>query len=348
MARENPGDVVYERPACGLDERGVPLTPKPIDGGSNVMLLRANRTGVSVRALLEKYGIETSREYKIKSRRGLNSLRSAGAPVPLKLDDGVSPLAALIYNRGDPNATNRSLLDVLREVSHVSPHTQPVLRSACPAAQRVSVKDFGAVGGCIEDSWATAAGLVNCPDDTPAFRAAFKWATEPYNKITISVPPGFYRIDGTITFSSAEMILETGAVLRRISNLTSNTDPIIRLSGTNAVLRGGGTLTTTGPSPRGVVNVGPPTIHSYSNVEFNRVEGVRIQGPGCNVTKDPQLNGSRGLGFDSSESYMKGGSACYQNSARDLLISDFDVGVYLGPDVNGNSLSNISKMVTLS
>ena len=115
MARENPGDVVYERPACGLDERGVPLTPKPIDGGSNVMLLRANRTGVSVRALLEKYGIETSREYKIKSRRGLNSLRSTGAPVPLKLDDGVSPLAALIYNRGDPNATNRSLLDVLRE-----------------------------------------------------------------------------------------------------------------------------------------------------------------------------------------------------------------------------------------
>ena len=328
MARENPGDVVYERPACGLDERGVPLTPKPIDGGSNVMLLRANRTGVSVRALLEKYGIETSREYKIKSRRGLNSLRSTGAPVPLKLDDGVSPLAALIYNRGDPNATNRSLLDVLRE--------------------RVSVKDFGAVGGCIEDSWATAAGLVNCPDDTPAFRAAFKWATEPYNKITVSVPPGFYRIDGTVTFSSAEMILETGAVLRRISNLTSNTDPIIRLSGTNAVLRGGGTLTTTSPSPRGVVNVGPPTIHSYSNVEFNRVEGVRIQGPGCNVTKHPQLNGSRGLGFDSSESYMKGGSACYQNSARDLLISDFDVGVYLGPDVNGNSLSNISKMVMLS
>ena len=84
MAKEHPGDIVYERPACGLDERGVPLSPRPIDGGSNVMLLRANRsrTDVSVRALLEEYQIQTSREYKLRSRQGLNSLRSAGAPIP--------------------------------------------------------------------------------------------------------------------------------------------------------------------------------------------------------------------------------------------------------------------------
>ena len=82
MAAEHPGAIVYERPGCDLDERGVPASPKPIDHGSNVMLLRANRTGVSVRALLRQYGIETAREYKLRSRRGLNSLRSAGMPVP--------------------------------------------------------------------------------------------------------------------------------------------------------------------------------------------------------------------------------------------------------------------------
>jgi hypothetical protein len=88
MAKENPGDVVYERPACGLDERGAPLSPAPVDGGANVMLLRVNRSGVSVRGLLERYGIETAREYKTRSRQGLNSLRGAGAPIPMKADDG--------------------------------------------------------------------------------------------------------------------------------------------------------------------------------------------------------------------------------------------------------------------
>ena len=176
----------------------------------------------------------------------------------------------------------------------------------------------GARGGCIESIYATAPA--DCPDDTPAFQAAFAWASEPFNRITVFVPPGFYRIDGTIRLSQSELILETGATLRRIANLTNCTDPIVRLEGTNAVLRGGGSLVSQNPSPRAIVNVGPPCLTCYSNVEFNLVEGVRITGAGASWSSyppaahakpvDPRLNGSRGLCFDSSESYMKGGSAC--------------------------------------
>eukprot|EP01052_Picozoa_sp_SAG31_P038682 SAG31_NODE_5215_length_2670_cov_1.691949_4_plen_112_part_00 len=86
---------------------------------------------------------------------------------------------------------------------------------------------------------------------------------------------------------------------------------------------------------------GPPCLTCYSNVEYNLVEGVRITGAGASWRNfppaahskpvDPKLNGSRGLCFDSSQTYMKGGSATYQNSARDVTVNDIDVGVYLGP-----------------
>eukprot|EP01052_Picozoa_sp_SAG31_P038683 SAG31_NODE_5215_length_2670_cov_1.691949_5_plen_190_part_00 len=149
-------------------------------------------------------------------------------------------LRSLICNHGGPHAANRSLFDVLSE--------------------RVSVRDFGAQGSC----WCSASQgsavppscLPSCPDDTPAFNAAFSWAAEPRNKITVTVPPGVYRIDSTISIAQAELVLETGATLRRIANVTNNTAPIVRLDGTNAVLRGGGELISDNPSPRGLVNVG--------------------------------------------------------------------------------------------
>eukprot|EP01052_Picozoa_sp_SAG31_P027453 SAG31_NODE_2572_length_5459_cov_3.008396_5_plen_215_part_00 len=36
-----------------------------------------------------------------------------------------------------------------------------------------------------------------------------------------------------------------------------------------------------------------------------------------------------------------GGGACYQNTVRDIQVSDIDVGVYMGPEVNGNQVSNV-------
>jgi hypothetical protein len=49
---------------------------------------------------------------------------------------------------------------------------------------------------------------------------------------------------------------------------------MVRLGGTNAVLRGGGDLISDNPAARGVVNIGPPCLTCYSNVENNLVEGV--------------------------------------------------------------------------
>ena len=96
------------------------------------------------------------------------------------------PLDQLVYNRGDANATNRSLADVLRE--------------------RVSVKDFGAVGKCGSPDAAPTHPLeASCPDETAAFLAAFAWASEPYNQITVHVPPGSYRVDGTIHVVASEL-----------------------------------------------------------------------------------------------------------------------------------------------
>ena len=71
------------------------------------------------------------------------------------------------------------------------------------------------------------------------------------------------------------------------------------------------------------------------------------------------IEGSKGMCLDSSEGFARthmckyvpdlpgcinetiGGGACYQNSVRDITVSDIDVGVYLGPEVNGNSVSNV-------
>lgn len=254
-------------------------------------------------------------------------------PLMLPLAWAQIQVADLIYKHPGPNAVNRSLFNVLQE--------------------RVSVRDFGAVGACVGISWAPPYPPSHCPDDTAAFNAAFAWAAEPFNHITVHVPPGYYRIDGTVVLggTGVEMYLETGAFLRRISNLTNCTDPLVRLEGTNGVLRGGGTLTSDNPSPRGLVNVGPPCLTCYSNAEYNLVDGVRIVGAGASwrnfppaahaAPVDSRLNGSRGLCFDSSQTYMTGGSATYQNSARDVSVQDIDVGVYLGPDVNGNLVSNI-------
>ena len=85
---------------------------------------------------------------------------------------------SLMYNSGAPGAINRSLLDVLRE--------------------HVSVRDFGAQGNC------TVKGKSNCPDATPAFAAALAAA----GGGVVYVPPGIYRIDGTIDRVPVRAVVE--------------------------------------------------------------------------------------------------------------------------------------------
>ena len=212
-------------------------------------------------------------------------------------------LDGLIYNNGAAGATNRSLVDVLRE--------------------RVSVTDFGALGNCSVKGTAC-----ECADDTAAFGAALAAS----GGGVVRVPPGSYRVDGTIELGG-ELVLEHGAMLRRIASCASATAPLVRLGATQGTLRGSGTIATENPSPRGVVNIGPANLTQYANVEFNTVQGVTLQGAGCSWTTSMPWNesrlplkGSRGLGIDSSQgwSMTHGGSestgSCYQNTVKNIRV----------------------------
>eukprot|EP01050_Picozoa_sp_SAG11_P030628 SAG11_NODE_9146_length_938_cov_1.455304_1_plen_253_part_10 len=207
-----------------------------------------------------------------------------GPPSPSAqlLADGVT------YNHGGPGAVNRTLAEVLRE--------------------HVSVKDFGAAGNC----WQTTPSGGDCLDDTAAFVAAFAWATahgHGHGPVTVHVPSGGYRIDGTLSLGG-ELVLERGATLRRIANYSGSSEPIVRLSGQHGILRGLGSLSTENPSPRGVVNVGPANLSHYDNVEFNTVADVTIigSGPSWSTGKawddiDESKAWGRGVGMDSSQGW---------------------------------------------
>jgi hypothetical protein len=154
------------------------------------------------------------------------------------LGSSPSQLNQLVYNNGAPHATNRSLWDVLRE--------------------RVSVRDFGAQNNC------TLTGS-DCADATLAFTAALAAA----GGGVVHVPPGAYRIDGTVDLGG-ELVLEKGATLRRITDRSNSTEPLVRLGATRGTLRGSGLIMTGNPSPRGLVNIGPQNLSRYGNVEFVR------------------------------------------------------------------------------
>jgi hypothetical protein len=182
-------------------------------------------------------------------------------------------------------------------------------------------------------------------DDTPSFN--FALAHHP----TLRVPPGAYRIDGTVTLGSTrQLILDAGATLIRYNvtlDGTVNTNPIIRFLGHSAAVSGSGVLEMQVASPRGIVNFGPfnLTHHPAPNLEYNSISGIYIAGAGCSFDSkghdtDVSVRGSRGVCFDSGEGYGAGGS-CYQNSVRDVTIVNVDTGVYFGKQANANSATGI-------
>ena len=206
--------------------------------------------------------------------------------------------------------------------------------------ERISVLDFGANGDCRGD---TEAGCK--VDSTAAFNNALEYAggenSSPEIWQTIYVPPGYYRIDGTITIFAQWLVIQKGARLLRKRFATDNAAPILRVAGTRGRITGGGMLLTENVSPRGVLNIGPPNLTSYENIGQNTVEGLLIAGcglPECtNVSTGPII--CTGVHMDSSEPFV--GGSCYQNNVRDVAISGVDVGVYAGKYVNANQLSGI-------
>ena len=172
---------------------------------------------------------------------------------------------------------------------------------------RPSVKDFGAVG-CVDEDSADASA---CPDDTAAFERSLKNTTG-----AVYVPKGRYRIDGTVTLGPGQhLIIDSGADLCRTNHTCSvacNVEPVVRLL-QSARLTGPGAVSSRLASPRGIVNVGPPSLHTLYNVEFNHVSDVTVSGPGLSA-HDPQgtvLNdryntstGSIAICLDSAQHYV--------------------------------------------
>ena len=129
---------------------------------------------------------------------------------------------------------------------------------------------------------------------------------------------------------------------------TPNTEPVIRISGASSLRTGQGAVSTTNPSPRGVVNIGPDTLTQKPgpNIENVQLRDIAIQGAGVSwswvhpSTSKPELNHSIGLCMDSSEP-GGGGGVNYQNTVSGVSVEDVDIGVYLGEDVNANSITDV-------
>jgi hypothetical protein len=161
----------------------------------------------------------------------------------------------------------------------------PMCRVRALRCYLYNFQDFGADRSC---HGATEEGCK--VDSTAAFQNAIDYCggedSTPESWQTIYVPPGYYRIDGTITMSGQSMVLERGAILVRRRAITMNGDPLIRIVGTNGRLTGGGTLLSENPSHRGLLNIGPTNLTVYNNIEFNVVAGIHIHGAGTAAAED--------------------------------------------------------------
>ena len=199
-------------------------------------------------------------------------------------------------------------------------------------------------------------------DSTAAFANALEYAggedSSPETWQTVFVPPGYYRIDGTVTVGGQWLVIQKGARLLRKRFATDNAAPILRVAGSHGRVTGGGVLVTENVSPRGVLNIGPANLTTYNNIGANTVEGLSIMGSGLsecvNRSAGPVI--CTGVHMDSSEPFV--GGSCYQNNVRgkpnllclfqtnclelhtrcheprvghtDLEITAVDVGVYAG------------------
>lgn len=181
----------------------------------------------------------------------------------------------------------------------------------------VNVKDVGAKGD-------------GTTDDTTAIQAAL--AAQP----CVAVPPGNYRIDGILTVLN-QLTLSPGAHLIRKSQFSSSTAPVVLLSNNYATLVGGGWVESENNSPRGIICVGPPALTTVRNINWARIDGIKIKG----VSTDSD---NVGLNLDSSEPPSPagaGGGSTYNGSFSNLVIREVAVGVKINPICNAHTFNSI-------
>jgi hypothetical protein len=152
------------------------------------------------------------------------------------------------------------------------------------------------------------------------------------------VPPGTYRIDGTLTIGEYRTLeLMPGATLARLTAGTASTAPVVRLSGANySRLVGHGTVQSENASPSGVVHVGPAVQTVNTNIQRWRVWDVTIVGASATST-------NIGLNLTSSEvagPTGAGGGSNYLGSARSLDIQQVGVGVKEGELCNAHDFAD--------
>jgi hypothetical protein len=172
-------------------------------------------------------------------------------------------------------------------------------------------------------------------DDTDLINGALK------EHACVTVPPGVYRIDGTLEVRSSLTLLPGARLLRPrpASSAPAHdpTAPVVILCGREAALLGGGSVESQNSSPRGVICVGPLTLSTETVVFWSRIDGVKIVGAGGDGV-------SVGLNLDSSEPAPPQGAgkgSTYCGNFTNLRIQGVDAGIKVGRICNGHTFSNV-------
>lgn len=149
-------------------------------------------------------------------------------------------------------------------------------------------------------------------------------------RAAVAVPPGTYRISGTIRIAQQRaLLLDDGVTLRRPAEDPSQA-PLVQLEGGFAVLAGRAWIRSERPSPRGVVRVGPRDERP-ANINWASISGIAIQG---DAGRD-----SVGLAIESSGIGGKGSN--YNGRYEGIHVRDVGIGVRVAPVCNANTFTNL-------
>ena len=202
-------------------------------------------------------------------------------------------------------------------------------------ADVVNVKDFGAVGDGVTD-------------DTAAIQAALD------TENVVFVPAGEYRVTESIVINSDKSL-----VMLRGSQITGDMGtpkPVIRLIANFASLYGFGmpivkaehqTGGLSSSINEGVINVGPAALGTGANINWARIEGIRVIGnesiysqyqAGTNTDIDKYIGIKMVHGRYLQPSPLS--TSLYNSTVQNCMIQDVGCGFDMDPVVQGNNFIN--------
>ena len=144
-------------------------------------------------------------------------------------------------------------------------------------------------------------------DDSKDDTAAFNDALSDCRGGTVHVPPGRFRLDGTVRLGNSSrnparnrtcdgetaawaicssppvtvhLFLEHGAELRRLAAHSKEIGPVVSVAQYGCRLSGEqGIVSTENSAPRGVVHLGPSSPYIHGSLQFASITGISIYGP---------------------------------------------------------------------